>query len=57
MAALDGDFTPLSDLRASAAYRQRAARALLQRLWLATQAEAPLAESQLSVWTFAEGAA
>ncbi|NDY90032.1 xanthine dehydrogenase small subunit [Ideonella sp. TBM-1] len=34
--ALDQDFTPLSDLRASAAYRQRVARALLQRLWLAT---------------------
>ena len=31
MAALDGDFTPMSDQRASAAYRQRAARNLLQQ--------------------------
>jgi xanthine dehydrogenase small subunit len=48
--ALDGDFKPLSDLRASAGYRQRAARALLQRLWLATRPDAPLADDQLSVW-------
>jgi len=51
MAALDADFQPLSDLRASAGYRQRAARNLLQRLWLATRAEAPLADTQLSVWS------
>lgn len=50
MAALDADFRPLSDLRASAGYRQRAARALLQRLWLATRPDAPLADNQLSVW-------
>jgi xanthine dehydrogenase small subunit len=50
MAALDGDFTPMSDQRASAGYRQRAARNLLQRLWLATRADAPLAADQLSVW-------
>ena len=53
MAALDGDFTPMSDQRASAGYRQRAARNLLQRLWLATRADAPLAEDQLSVWSVA----
>jgi xanthine dehydrogenase small subunit len=34
-AALAQDFRPLSDLRASAAYRRRTAAALLQRLWLA----------------------
>ncbi len=50
MAALDHDFTPMSDQRASAGYRQRAARNLLQRLWLATRADAPLAAHQLSVW-------
>jgi xanthine dehydrogenase small subunit len=50
-AALDNDFQPLSDLRASAAYRRRAARNLLQRLWLETRAEAPLAASELSVWS------
>ena len=53
MAALDADFTPMSDQRASAGYRQRAARNLLQRLWLATRVEAPLAEDQLSVWSAA----
>jgi xanthine dehydrogenase small subunit len=53
MAALDADYTPMSDQRASAGYRQRAARNLLQRLWLATRADAPLAEDQLSVWSVA----
>ena len=51
MAALDADFTPLNDLRASAGYRRRAAQALLQRLWLATRPDAPLGEAQLSVWS------
>jgi xanthine dehydrogenase small subunit len=51
MAALDADFQPLSDLRASAGYRRRAARNLLQRLWLETRAEAPLAADQISVWS------
>ncbi|MBI5256789.1 MAG: xanthine dehydrogenase small subunit [Burkholderiales bacterium] len=51
MAALEADFTPLTDLRASAAYRRRAARHLLQRLWLETRPEAPLAPEQLSVWS------
>ncbi len=51
MAALDADFTPLSDLRASASYRRRAARNLLQRLWLETRPEAPLAPERLSVWS------
>ena len=51
MAALDHDFQPLSDLRASASYRQRAARNLLQRLWLETRPDAPLASAQISVWS------
>ncbi|MDO9284647.1 MAG: hypothetical protein Q7U26_07095, partial [Aquabacterium sp.] len=45
------DFQPLSDLRASASYRQRAARNLLQRLWLETRAESPLPAEQVSVWS------
>jgi xanthine dehydrogenase small subunit len=49
-AALAGDFTPLSDLRASAAYRQRAAANLLRRFWLETRLDAPLAPSQVSVF-------
>jgi len=51
MAALDQDFQPLDDLRASASYRQRAARNLLQRLWLETRPDAPLAPAQVSVWS------
>ena len=51
MAALDSDFQPLSDLRASASYRQRAARNLLQRLWLETRPDAPLAATEVSVWS------
>ena len=51
MAAMDHDFQPLSDLRASASYRRRSARNLLMRLWLETRAEAPLAPSDVSVWS------
>ncbi|MBL0088060.1 MAG: xanthine dehydrogenase small subunit [Ideonella sp.] len=50
MTALDLDFQPLTDLRASASYRQRAARNLLRRFWLETRPEAPLAPHQVSVW-------
>ena len=50
IAALALDFTPLTDLRASAAYRQRAAGNLLRRFWLETRAEAPLSAAQSSVW-------
>ncbi len=53
MAALDGDFTPMSDQRASAGYRRRAARNLLRRLWLETRDDAPLAADQVSVWSTA----
>ena len=37
MAALGGDFQPLSDMRASAGYRQEAARNMLWRYWLEDQ--------------------
>jgi xanthine dehydrogenase small subunit len=49
MRALDSDFTPLSDLRASTDYRRQVARGLLKRLWLETRPSQPLAET--SVWT------
>ena len=42
MAALETDFTPLTDLRASATYRMRVARNLLRRFWLETRPDAPL---------------
>ena len=48
-AALAQDFQPLSDLRASAAYRLRGARALLERFWLATRLHDPLPEDRLNV--------
>ena len=49
-AALAADFTPLSDLRASAGYRMRVAQNLLERFWLATRGGAPLEAGALSVW-------
>jgi xanthine dehydrogenase small subunit len=49
-AALQEDFTPLTDLRASAAYRQRAAGNLLRRFWMETRTEAPLPAAQSTVW-------
>jgi xanthine dehydrogenase small subunit len=49
MAALDQDFRPLTDLRASADYRRQVARGLLMRLWLETRPARPLAGA--SVWT------
>ena len=45
-AALAPDYTPLDDLRASAAYRQRAAANLLQRFYLETRPDAPLPAQQ-----------
>ncbi len=50
MAALAQDFTPLTDLRASASYRQRAAGNLLRRFWLETRNTAPLSAAQSTVW-------
>lgn len=41
--ALAQDFQPLSDMRASAAYRMEVARNLLRRFWLETQGQAPAA--------------
>jgi len=51
MRALDADFQPLTDLRASSAHRQRVARNLLWRFWLETRLEAPLPASQTRVWS------
>jgi xanthine dehydrogenase small subunit len=43
IAALDRDFAPISDWRASAAYRRRVAGNLLRRLWLESAAPAVMA--------------
>jgi xanthine dehydrogenase small subunit len=50
-AALAQDFKPLSDMRASAAYRLQVAQNLLQRFWLETRADDPLPESAVSVFS------
>ena len=51
--AIDGlanDFAAMTDLRASASYRQKAAANLLRRFWLETRGDAPFAADELSVW-------
>jgi xanthine dehydrogenase small subunit len=50
MKALASDFTPLTDMRASAAYRMRASQNLLLRLWMQTREDAPLSPEQTSVF-------
>jgi xanthine dehydrogenase small subunit len=50
-AALVEDFKPLSDMRASAAYRLQVAQNLLQRFWLETRTENPLPSSATSVFS------
>ena len=48
--ALAKDFEPISDMRASAAYRLEVSRNLLRRLWLETRPDNPLPASEVSVW-------
>ncbi|MGC8141205.1 xanthine dehydrogenase small subunit, partial [Salmonella enterica] len=47
MASLAQDYAPLSDMRASAAYRLRTAQNLLYRYWLETRTDAPLARQDV----------
>ncbi|MDZ7857583.1 xanthine dehydrogenase small subunit [Sphaerotilus sp.] len=49
-AALAQDFRPLSDLRASAAYRLKVSANLLRRLWLETRPDDPLPPEDTTVW-------
>jgi len=49
-AALVQDFKPLSDMRASAAYRLQVAQNLLRRFWLETRGQDPLSAEELTVW-------
>ncbi|MBX3606557.1 MAG: xanthine dehydrogenase small subunit [Piscinibacter sp.] len=51
--ALEQDFKPLTDMRASAAYRMQVAQNLLQRFWLETRHDAPLPIAQTSVFAIA----
>jgi len=50
MQALTQDFTPLTDLRASAGYRRQVAANLLRRAWLETRAQDPLPPQATQVW-------
>ncbi|QNK71854.1 xanthine dehydrogenase small subunit [Variovorax sp. PAMC28562] len=49
--ALAQDFKPLSDMRASAAYRLQVAQNLIQRLWLETRTQNALPAEATSVWS------
>jgi len=49
--ALARDFSPLSDMRASAQYRLQVAQNLIQRLWLETRAADALPIEATSVWS------
>jgi xanthine dehydrogenase small subunit len=48
--AMARDYAPLTDLRATAAYRMQVARNLLRRFWLETRSEVPLAAAATCVW-------
>ena len=50
-AALATDFAPLTDMRASAAYRLQVAQNLLKRLWLETRLRDPLHAVDTNVWS------
>ena len=50
MQQLEQDFTPLSDMRASASYRTRAAGNLLYRFFLETRPQQPLASNAVNVF-------
>ena len=49
--ALAEDYKPLTDMRASAAYRLQVAQNLLRRFWLETRTVDPLTPERLSVWS------
>jgi xanthine dehydrogenase small subunit len=52
-AVLAQDFAPLTDMRASAAYRLKIAQNLMQRFYLETRSVEPLPASQISVFATA----
>jgi xanthine dehydrogenase small subunit len=50
MAALEQDYTPLGDMRASSAYRMQTAKNLLRRFWLETRDLDPLPREAVNVF-------
>jgi xanthine dehydrogenase small subunit len=52
MRALDIDYQPLSDMRASSAYRSKVARNVLKRFYFETREDAPLALQDVNAFAF-----
>ena len=52
VAALAQDYTPLTDMRASRAYRMKSAQNLLRRFWFETRPDAPLPASAVNAFAF-----
>jgi xanthine dehydrogenase small subunit len=55
MAALARDYAPLSDMRASDAYRMQAAQNLLRRFWFETRVDDPLPVAALNAFAVRSG--
>ena len=55
MAELAKDYTPLSDMRASAAYRMKTAQNLLRRYWYETRTEDALPIQSVNAFSYVEG--
>ena len=50
MAMMAQDYAPLSDMRASSAYRMKSAQNLLRRFWFETRQDAPLAHAAVNAF-------
>ena len=50
MAMMAQDYAPLSDMRASSAYRMKTAQNLLRRFWFETRRDAPLATAEVNAF-------
>jgi xanthine dehydrogenase small subunit len=57
MEALAKDYTPLSDMRASANYRMRTAQNLLRRFWMESRPEDAVSNNYVNAYAYKEGAA
>ncbi|EDZ97936.1 xanthine dehydrogenase, subunit A, partial [Burkholderia sp. H160] len=57
MDALPADYQPITDMRASSAYRLKVARNLLWRFYLETRDDAPLALRDVNAFAFEADAA
>jgi xanthine dehydrogenase small subunit len=57
MEALAKDYTPLSDMRATAAYRMKTAQNLLRRFWLETNPDSAMPIQSINAFHFGEGVA